>query len=44
VADRDTCIQPDLFSSTRPALMQALDRVKDRHGERAIGFAGAHRR
>ena len=43
VADSDTCTQSDLFASARPALIRALDRIKDRHGERAIGFAGAHR-
>jgi len=43
VADSGTCTQSDLFASARPALIRALDRIKDRHGERAIGFAGAHR-
>ena len=39
--------QADLFVSEPTELHQVLDRIKDRHGERAIGYAGgwsAHRR
>ncbi len=41
VTDSDNCTQADLFTTARPALIRALDHIKDRHGERAIGYAGA---
>ncbi len=41
-----TVSQADLFVSEPTGLHQALDQIKDRHGDRAIGYAGgwdAHR-
>ena len=43
VAGDHGCVQADLFTSSRPALTMALDHIKDRHGERSIGYAGARR-
>ena len=42
IADADDGLQGDLFTAS-PALIDAVDRIKDRHGERAIGHAGALR-
>ena len=37
------CAQTDLFSTTRIGLINALDQIKDKHGDRSIGYAGALR-